>query len=127
MGVDLQKDPTFFDRADKFIVLANEHCSEVGRGKVSASFLYGCARFQAWNAACWAADAASMCPFSIHAIEREPLAFPGGSKSFRWHIPINWPHGSLRFEAAGFRLTLVGTPVVHSRQSLSPEQRTRAA
>jgi len=60
MGVDLQEDPTFFDRADKFIDLANEHCSEVGRGKVSASFLYGCARFQAWNAACWAADAASM-------------------------------------------------------------------
>jgi len=75
----------------------------------------------------YATPTAGMCPFSIHAIEREPLAFPGGSKSFRWHIPINWPHGSLRFEAAGFRLTLVGTPVVHSRQSLSPEQRTRAA
>jgi len=60
MSVDLNEDPTFFDRADSHIRLANEHCSDVARGKVSASFLYGSARFQAWNAACWADDAASM-------------------------------------------------------------------
>jgi len=60
MGVDLEQDPTFFDRADSHIHLANEHCSNVGRGKVSASFMYGCARFQAWNAACWADNIASM-------------------------------------------------------------------
>ncbi|OGB15805.1 MAG: hypothetical protein A2W72_04510 [Burkholderiales bacterium RIFCSPLOWO2_12_67_14] len=56
MGVDLNKDPTFFDRADAHIRLANEHCSDTGRGKVSASLMYGCARFQAWNAATWAED-----------------------------------------------------------------------
>lgn len=60
MGVDLKEDPTFFDRADSFINLANEHCATTGRGKVSASFLYGSARFQAWTAACWAADCADM-------------------------------------------------------------------
>ena len=60
MGADLKEDPTFFDRADSFIRLANEHCSNVGRGKVSASLLYGAARFQAWNAACWAEDAQTM-------------------------------------------------------------------
>ncbi|WP_310565228.1 DUF3144 domain-containing protein [Hydrogenophaga sp.] len=60
MGADLKDDPTFFDRADGFIRLANENCSGVGRGKVSASLMYGAARFQAWNAACWAGDAAEM-------------------------------------------------------------------
>jgi hypothetical protein len=33
MGADLKEDPTFFDRADGFINLANEHCANVGRGK----------------------------------------------------------------------------------------------
>lgn len=60
MAVDLNEDPKFFDRADSFINLANKHCASVGRGKVSASLLYGSARFQAWNAACWAGDAAQM-------------------------------------------------------------------
>ena len=60
MGADLNEDPTFFDRADSHIRLANEHCSSLGRGKVSASLMYGSARFQAWNAACWADDAVSM-------------------------------------------------------------------
>jgi heme-binding NEAT domain protein len=60
MGADLKEDPTFFDRADSFIRLANEHCSKSGRGKVSASLLYSSARFQAWNAACWADNAADM-------------------------------------------------------------------
>jgi len=60
MGVDTKDDPTFFERADSFIPLTNEHCSTIGRGKVSASLLYGSARFQAWNAACWADDAEDM-------------------------------------------------------------------
>ena len=61
MGVDLKEDPTFFDRADSFIHLANEHCdNNIGRGKVSASLMYGTARFQAWNAACWAESGADM-------------------------------------------------------------------
>ena len=61
MGTDLLKDdPTFFDRADSFIRLANDHCASVARGKVSASFMYGSARFQAWNAATWADSAEQM-------------------------------------------------------------------
>ncbi len=75
----------------------------------------------------YATPTAGMCPFSIHAINREPLEFPTGSKSYRWHIPINWPQGSLRFESPGFKLTLVGTPTVHSQQSLPPERRAGAA
>jgi hypothetical protein len=60
MGVNLKEDPTFYDRADAHIELANAHCASVGRGKVSASLMYGCARFQAWNAATWAAGADAM-------------------------------------------------------------------
>jgi hypothetical protein len=60
MSVDLKEDPAFYDRADGHIRLANEHCADVGRGKVSASFMYGCARFQAWNAATWAGNVDEM-------------------------------------------------------------------
>lgn len=60
MGADLKEDPTFYDRADGHIHLANKQCSEVGRGKVSAALMYSSARFQAWNAACWADDAENM-------------------------------------------------------------------
>lgn len=69
MGVDLKEDPTFFDRADSFIKLANDHCAHVGRGKVSASLLYGSARFQAWNAACWAADGSDMAAKRAETVE----------------------------------------------------------
>lgn len=75
----------------------------------------------------YAAPSAGMCPFSIHAIEREALTFPDGSPSFRWHIPVNWPDGFLEFAATSFTLTLVGAPVIHCGQFLSPEQRTRRA
>ena len=60
MGVDLKEDPTFYDRADSFINLANEHCEKLGRGKVSASLMYGCSRFQAWNAASWSDSSEEM-------------------------------------------------------------------
>ena len=44
-------DDKFFNRADSFIELANQHCAETGRGKVSASLLYAAARFNAFVAA----------------------------------------------------------------------------
>lgn len=66
---------------------------------------------------------AGMCPFSIDEIQREPLEFTTGFKSFRWHIAINWPRGSLEFEAPGFTQTLVDGPVTKGAQSLSPEER----
>jgi hypothetical protein len=66
---------------------------------------------------------AGMCPFSIHGIERKPLTFSGGYASFHWSIAVNWPHGSLEFDAPGFTQKLTGKPVVQSGQSLSPEQR----
>lgn len=46
-------DNGFLKRADAQIALANEQMSqEITQGEVSASFMYGAARFNAWVAAC---------------------------------------------------------------------------
>ncbi len=47
-----KEDPTFYKRADEHIRLSNNQVSkEVGRGMVSASFLYSAARFNAYVSA----------------------------------------------------------------------------
>jgi hypothetical protein len=51
MAEELKVDEGFYERADSFIRLANEHCTGIGRGKVSASFMYGMSRFSAWVSA----------------------------------------------------------------------------
>ena len=43
-----ENDHTFWDRADKFIDVANGFCDQNPRGKVSASLLYAAARFNAF-------------------------------------------------------------------------------
>ena len=46
-------DDTFYERADAHIHLSNDQITdEIGRGKVSASFMYSVARFNAWVSAC---------------------------------------------------------------------------
>jgi hypothetical protein len=45
-------DDRFYERADAHIHIANEHVEDIGRGKVSASFMYAVARFNAWVTAC---------------------------------------------------------------------------
>lgn len=71
----------------------------------------------------YATPTAGVCSFSIDGIERKPLEYPTGFKSFHWRIPINWPHGLIEFDAPGFAQRLVGKPVVQAMQSLSSEQR----
>src|SRR3546814_11920929 len=44
-------DEHFYERADAHIHLASDHTTDIGRGKVSASFLYGAARFNIYVAA----------------------------------------------------------------------------
>ena len=47
------KNNGFLKRADEHIALANEQINEeLTQGDVSASFMYGAARFNAWIAAC---------------------------------------------------------------------------
>jgi hypothetical protein len=46
-------DEEFYNRADAHIDLSNSQITEqLGRGKVSASFMYSVARFNAWVSAC---------------------------------------------------------------------------
>ena len=45
---DTQPDKEFFELADSFIHLANKHCNDVRRTKVSATILYATARFNAF-------------------------------------------------------------------------------
>lgn len=46
-------DDEFYDRADAHIHLSNDQITEsIGRGKVSASFMYSVARYNAWVSAC---------------------------------------------------------------------------
>ncbi len=47
-----ETDEHFYDRADAHIHLANDQMKDIGRGKVSASFLYGASRFNIYVAAC---------------------------------------------------------------------------
>lgn len=46
-----QIDNAFFERADRFIALANNELGGDTKGKVSASFMFGAARFAAWLSA----------------------------------------------------------------------------
>ena len=72
----------------------------------------------------YASPTAGMCPFSINGIERDVVTSPNGHQSYRWRLPINWPKGSLEFQAAGFTQVLTGHPQVQTgRQSLTPAQR----
>lgn len=47
-----ERDNAFFDRADAYIKLANKQMEQsVEAGEVSASFMYGLARYSAWFSA----------------------------------------------------------------------------
>ena len=43
-----QIDDAFYDRADAHIRVAAEHMADVPSGRVSASLMYACARFNVW-------------------------------------------------------------------------------
>jgi hypothetical protein len=48
MAEPIPVDDAFYDRADSFIRLANEHSEKTPLGKTSASFMFGLSRFNAW-------------------------------------------------------------------------------
>jgi Protein of unknown function (DUF3144) len=60
MPTDKNDDDDFYERADAHIHLSNDQAKDVDRGKVSASMLYGAARFNAWVTARGFDDAAGM-------------------------------------------------------------------
>lgn len=71
----------------------------------------------------YASPTAGMSPFALDGIERESLEAPNGYRSYRWRLRINWPVGSMEFEAPGFIQHLRGVPHVQSGQWLAPEKR----
>jgi hypothetical protein len=72
----------------------------------------------------YATVTAGMCPFSVSGIEREAVQSATGYRSYKWRLPINWPKGSLEFQAPGFTQVLTGAPRVQiGRQALTPEER----
>ena len=65
-----EKNNGFLKRADAHIALANEQMSEdLTQGEISASFMYGAARFNAWIAACSFESAEDMAKDKDEAIE----------------------------------------------------------
>jgi len=71
----------------------------------------------------YATPTAGMCPFSLAGLEREIVKLPTGYQSYKWRLPINWPKGSLEFQAPGFTQVLTGTPHVQPNQALMDEKR----
>ena len=62
-------DETFYDRADAHIHLSNDQLQNVGSGKVSASMMYGTARFNAWVSECGFEKSAEMAEAREETIE----------------------------------------------------------
>ncbi len=46
-----EADDSFYDRADAHLRVASGHLSDAPQGRVSASLMYACARFNAWVSA----------------------------------------------------------------------------
>ena len=68
------------------------------------------------------AATAAVTPFSIASIERRPHAI-AGSPLWQRVINVNWPRGTIAFQARGFTQSLRGTPVVKADQSLDWSER----
>ncbi len=65
---------------------------------------------------------AGLCPFSIASIEREHQERDCYVAKI-WRILINWPNGTIEFEAEGFVQRGVGESVLSEGQYLNPQQR----
>ena len=70
----------------------------------------------------YATPAAGLTPFSLDRIEcrREQR---NRYEAVLWKLVVNWPIGSITFEAPGFRQFLRGAAVVSSQQHLGAEVR----
>lgn len=65
---------------------------------------------------------AGLTPFSLDRIERQ-LEQRDRYEAVLWTLVVNWPIGSITFEATGFRQFLRGPAVLSSEQKLSSEAR----
>ena len=51
MALPKDADTEFYDRADAHLRIASDHLGAASQGRVSASLMYACARFNAWVSA----------------------------------------------------------------------------
>jgi len=73
----------------------------------------------------WATPTAGMGPFSLAAVEKS-VEDQGHHVATLWHLLLNWPEGSLKFEAEGFTQVAWGREVVSSNQFLTQGERVAA-
>jgi hypothetical protein len=73
----------------------------------------------------YAAASAAMGPFAIHRIERREEVHERYTAQC-WSIEVNWPGGSISFEADGFTQEAWGQVVVSELQRLMPGERVHA-
>ncbi|WP_395703121.1 hypothetical protein [Aquabacterium sp.] len=73
----------------------------------------------------WAGPTAGFGPFSISGVERR-MEDRANYIATLWRLPVNWPAGSIEFEAEGFTQEAWGREVVSSQQSLRLSERVDA-
>jgi hypothetical protein len=71
----------------------------------------------------YAQPQAAMTPFSIGELSRETFIFPNGYLSYRWHIAVNCPSGSIEFISPGFHQALRGPARLSDTQVLLVSER----
>lgn len=70
----------------------------------------------------WATPSAGLGPFSLAGVERRSEVRPRYTATI-WRIAVNWPAGSIEFEAAGFTQVAWGREVESEQQVLKQSER----
>ena len=73
----------------------------------------------------WSTPSAALGPFSLASIERHVEVRPRYEATV-WRLAVNWPTGTIEFEAKGFTQTAWGREVGSANQVLRPSERTAA-
>ena len=73
----------------------------------------------------YAGPSAGLAPFSLDRIEREPIEYVSGFRSFKWIVKVSWPTGEIGFEASKFRQEIQGDSVITTSQCLSAAERDK--
>lgn len=101
-------------------------CSKTPDGRVAFRIIPAALRFQdvvqLRVELDYAASTAATGPFSIDAIERRTEVRLHYEATL-WRITLNWPVGSIEFEASGYEQRSTGPSRVVDRQCLLPHER----
>ena len=71
----------------------------------------------------FASATAAIGPFSIDGVRRESEKRERYTASV-WTIPVNFPHGEIKFESSGFTQEQKAAPVLTDQQFLTHDERT---